>query len=205
MVLNAELKSINPILVHRPRDRTHPHTEVKLSAENLDTLKFLCREMIGKKDREKINSGIKLFQLLTERGKLGPQNPEFVSECLRQIQRHDLAEKLRNFETESAKPEDEPSDTEKVKLDLATEVIAENLIRGWRKLGRKLGVKDVKLESISKKHPSDIEETVVQLLKEWRKSVGAEAQTQKLLEALRACQFNLTADKVEERLKENGY
>ncbi|KAF3686991.1 FAS-associated death domain protein FAS-associating death domain-containing protein FADD [Channa argus] len=177
----------------------------QLSVDNLETLKFLCREMIGKKDREKINSGIKLFQLLTERGKLGPQNTEFVSACLREAQRQDLADKLTSFETQSANTNDEPDDTEKAKLDIATQVIAENLVRGWRKVGRKLGVKDVKLESISHKHPSDVEETVVELLKEWRKSVGAEAQTQKLIEVLRACQFNLTADKVEDKLKENGY
>lgn len=86
------------------------------------------------------------------------------------------------------------------KLDIATEVIAENLGKAWRKLGRKLGLTEVKLESISKRHPTDLEETVLELLKEWRKSRGAEARTEELIRALRACQHNLTADKVEHRL-----
>uniref|UniRef100_A0A3Q1GPP7 Death domain-containing protein n=1 Tax=Acanthochromis polyacanthus TaxID=80966 RepID=A0A3Q1GPP7_9TELE len=87
------------------------------------------------------------------------------------------------------------------KLDIAAEVIVENLGRNWRKLGRKLGLTDVKLESISKRHPTDLEETAVELLKEWRKSKGAEAETKYLIAALRACQQNLTADKVEDRLE----
>lgn len=79
-------------------------------------------------------------------------------------------------------------------------MIAENLSKNWRKLGRKLGLSEVKLESISKRHPTDIEETVVEMLKEWRIHRGAEARTIDLLEALKACQYNLTADKVEEKL-----
>lgn len=86
------------------------------------------------------------------------------------------------------------------KLDIATEVIAENLGNHWRKLGRKLGLTDVKLESVSKKHPTDLVETAVELLKEWRKCRGAEARTLELLKALRACTLNLTADNVEDKL-----
>lgn len=87
------------------------------------------------------------------------------------------------------------------KLDIATDVIQENLGKNWRKLGRKLGLKDIKLESISRRHPTDLEETAVELLKEWRKSRGADARTEDLIAALRACQLNMTADKVEDKLK----
>lgn len=86
------------------------------------------------------------------------------------------------------------------KLNIATEVTAENLGRHWRKLGRKLGLTDVKLESISKRHPTELEETAVELLNEWRRKRGAEARAEDLIKALRACQLNLTADKVECRL-----
>lgn len=88
------------------------------------------------------------------------------------------------------------------KLDIATEVITENLGKDWRKLGRKLGLTDVKLESVSKRHPTELGETAVELLREWRKNRGAEARTVELLQALRACKLNLTADKVEEKLAE---
>lgn len=91
------------------------------------------------------------------------------------------------------------------KLDIAKEVIAENLGKNWRKLGRKLGLTDVKLDSISRRHPTELEETAVELLKEWRKNQGTEARIEDLLKALRACQFNLTADKVEAKLARHGY
>ncbi|CAG5850959.1 unnamed protein product [Menidia menidia] len=89
-------------------------------------------------------------------------------------------------------------------MDIATEVIAENLGKSWHKLGRKLRLGGVKLESIANRHPTDLEETAVELLKEWRKSQGAGARTGQLIRALKDCQFNLTADKVEEALHSQG-
>lgn len=86
------------------------------------------------------------------------------------------------------------------KLNIATEVIAECLGKDWRKLGRKLGLTDVKLESVSKRHPTELAETAIELLREWRKYRGAQAQTEELLKALRDCKLNLTADKVEDKL-----
>ncbi|XP_040002618.1 protein FADD [Xiphias gladius] len=177
----------------------------QLSTEQLENMKFLCRHVIGKKDTEKIRAGVTLFQFLTERGRLGEDNTEYLSELLKKIQRLDLSEKLNSFESQPGYTDNQADETEKAKLDIATEVIAENLGRAWRKLGRKLGLTDVKLESIYRRHPTELEETVVELLKEWRKSRGAEAQTKELLEALRACQYNLTADKVEDKLAALGY
>lgn len=85
------------------------------------------------------------------------------------------------------------------KLDSATDVIAGNLGKPWRRLGRRLGLSDVKLESVSTRH-TDLEETAREMLKEWRKSRGAAARAAELVEALRRCDFNLTADKVEDAL-----
>ncbi|XP_026147462.1 FAS-associated death domain protein [Mastacembelus armatus] len=177
----------------------------QLSADQLDKMKFLCRDMIGKRDMEKVSNGLKLFQRLMERGELGADNTEFLSKLLEEIQRQDLLEKLRSFESQSGNSHSQPDQTERAKLDISTEVISENLGRNWRKLGRKLGLNEVKLESISSKHPTDLEETAVELLKEWRRIRGAEAQTKDLIGALRACEFNLTADKVEDRLTACGY
>ncbi|KAM4593602.1 FAS-associated death domain protein [Odontesthes bonariensis] len=177
----------------------------QLNADNLDKIKFLVRGVIGKRELEKIESGLKLFLALTERGKLAADDTDYLSDLLRQIQRHDLSDKLQRFGSQFGPVDNDLDDTEKAKLDNATEVIAANLGKNWRKLGRKLHVSDVKLESISKRHPTDLEETAVELLKEWRKSRGAGAQTEELINALRLCQFNLTADKVEERLKNLSY
>lgn len=84
---------------------------------------------------------------------------------------------------------------------MASEIIASTLGKQWRKLGRKLGLSDVKLESISEKHPTDLEETTLELLRVWRNIQKAEARVNTLINALRGCELNLTAEKVEEKLQ----
>ncbi|XP_057675795.1 FAS-associated death domain protein-like [Corythoichthys intestinalis] len=84
------------------------------------------------------------------------------------------------------------------KLDIAANVIAENLGRNWRRLGRQLGLTETKLDSVSTRHPNDLDETARELLKEWRKNRGSEVCVKDLVRALRACHQNLTADKVED-------
>lgn len=174
-----------------------------LSPDQLGQIKYLCQNDIGKRDLERIDSGLKLFQFLTERQKLSEENLDYVCERLKAAGRPDLCERLQNFSCppeNSENTENLPSEQERAKLDIATEVIVENLGRNWRKLGRKLGLTDTKLESISRRHPTELEETAVELLKEWRKSRGAEARMEDLIKALRACSLNLTADKIEDRL-----
>lgn len=85
---------------------------------------------------------------------------------------------------------------------MATEVICQNLGKFWRRVGRKLGLSEVKLDSISKRHPTDLEETAVELLKEWRKLRGPGAQAEVLIEALKACDLNLTAHTIESRISD---
>ncbi|XP_031148623.1 protein FADD [Sander lucioperca] len=172
----------------------------QLSAKELEDLTFLYKDIIGKRQRNDVKTGVQLFQLLIERGKLGADNTKFLSDSLIHINRHDLSNKLNNFESQRESTDEQPDDDEKAKLDVATEVIVEHLGRSWRKLGRRLGLNDVKLDSISRRHPTELEETTRELLKEWRKSQGAEARTAQLIQALRACTLNLTADKVEDRL-----
>ncbi|XP_041847064.1 protein FADD [Melanotaenia boesemani] len=176
----------------------------QLDADNLSKLKFLTRDVVRKREAENVDSGYKLFELLAERGKLAADDTEYVSALLKEIHRDDLADKLNSFQTQFGSIDSVLDEKERAKLEVASEVIAENLGRNWRKLGRKLRLSEVKLESVSKRHPTDLEETAVELLKEWRKSRGAEARTEELIHALRLCDFNLTADKVEEKLKALG-
>ncbi|KAM9318843.1 FAS-associated death domain protein [Pholidichthys leucotaenia] len=172
----------------------------ELSSNQLQELKFLVRDEIKRKALEGIDNGTKLFEILMERNKLSAENTEYLSDLLTKIHRPDLSERLRTFERdhEAVRYGTEPAETEK--LNKATDVIAENVGRPWRKLGRKLGLSEVKLDSISANRHTDLEEVVRELLKEWRKMKGAEARTEELIKALRDCQLNMTADKVEEKL-----
>ncbi|XP_074515983.1 FAS-associated death domain protein-like [Sebastes fasciatus] len=174
----------------------------ELTQEQLTDLKFLCQDLgIGKRTLESIDTGTKLFQVLTERRLLTADNTETLTGLLSHIKRQDLSDQLNGYSPSGSTDNNQPEQEERDKLDIATDVIAENLGRSWRKLGRKLGLNDVKLDSISKRHPTELEETTREMLKEWRKSRKAEARAEDLIGALRACQFNLTADKVEERLQ----
>ncbi|XP_031702607.1 FAS-associated death domain protein [Anarrhichthys ocellatus] len=171
----------------------------QLNQEQLDSMKFLCKDF-GKGVLEKIKNGTQLFQLLTEKDMLAADKTEYLSQLLKCIKRNDLSDKLNSWtESRSGDSEDQPDAAERAKLNVATDVIAENLGKNWRKLGRKLGLTDVKLESVSRRH-TDLEETARELLKEWRRSRRAEARVSDLVAALRACQLNLTAEKVEDSL-----
>ncbi|KAM6950408.1 FAS-associated death domain protein [Lycodopsis pacificus] len=172
----------------------------QLNEEQLGRIKFLCRD-IGKRALENIKNGTQLFQILTENGKLRADKTEYLSQLLKGIERSDLSDKLDSWtESGSGDSDDQPDAAERAKLNVATDVIAENLGKNWRKLGRKLGLTDVKLESVSRRH-TDLEETARELLKEWRRSRRAQARASDLVAALRACQLNLTADNVEDRLR----
>ncbi|XP_029985562.1 FAS-associated death domain protein [Sphaeramia orbicularis] len=170
----------------------------QLTAEELEKLKYLCDKDIGKRDLEKSTTGLKLFQLLKHRNKLGPGNTDYLSDRLGRIHRQDLRDKLEGIDGQT---ENQPDEAERARLNVATEVIAENLGKSWRKLGRKLGLSEVKLDSINAKHQFDLEEITVEMLKEWRKSQGARARVEDLTKALRDCQLKLTAEKVEARLE----
>ncbi|KAJ7983393.1 hypothetical protein DPEC_G00379240 [Dallia pectoralis] len=171
----------------------------ELTQEQLEKMKFRCIEDIPKSIREKATKGFELFSVLMERNKLGPDNTDFVVSLLTDIGRLDLAKLL---DDEKKCPSNQlPSDEELAKLQIATRVITENLGRRWRAYGRKLGMTETKLDHISQKHPNDLEEQVVLLLKEWRKIHKAEAKTDTLIEALRSCDQNFTADLIETELQ----
>lgn len=82
----------------------------KLSSKELEEMKFLCREIIGKKNMEQINSALNLFQFLSERGKLAADRTEFLSKLLKDIQRPGLSEIVENFQ---GKPDDQLEPTER--------------------------------------------------------------------------------------------
>lgn len=84
----------------------------QLTKDQLEGIKFLCRDVVGKREQEKIDSGSKLFQSLTERGKLGVDNKEYLCRLLQEIQRHDLSDKLKHFVGRPDSPNSQPDEKE---------------------------------------------------------------------------------------------
>lgn len=175
----------------------------KLTDDNVKNLKFMCQPDIGKKRLEKINTGIELFECLIERAAIGPDNTGLLRKLLNDIGQAVLLEIVEDYERYATRSTDGLDPKEREKIDIATEVIVEQLGRKWLQVGRKLGLQQTHLEGIQEKHSRDLEEQVRELIRQWMKIRRENARVDELLKALRDCKQNLTADLVEKKLRES--
>ena len=70
----------------------------ELSVENLDSLKYLLRDLLTMREIESAVSAIDLFVFLEQRNELGSENCHLLQDLLTQIRREDLVGKLKEFE-----------------------------------------------------------------------------------------------------------
>ncbi|XP_049677237.1 FAS-associated death domain protein [Accipiter gentilis] len=173
-----------------------------LSDNELSSLKFLCRGKIGKRKLEAVRSGSELFAILLEQQVITSDKVAFLEGLLKSIKREDLVSQLKQFveEGEVNDPDDEPDVHEKRLQKVAIEVICENVGRDWKMLIRKLGLSEVKMDRIVAANPFNLREQLFQSLREWQKWKGKDAKVPDLIIALRDCNMNLVADRVEQKL-----
>ncbi|NWZ15181.1 FADD protein, partial [Agelaius phoeniceus] len=165
-----------------------------LSAADVEEVKFLCRDKIGKGKSEMVRVGLELFDMLMERRVIAPDHLEFLKDLLRSIRRGDLLTLVEQFEQgELQAPEDQQDQHEK-----PFDVIRANVGRDWKKLMRELGLPEVKLDKVEVAYRYDLEEMVFQALREWQKWKGKDAKVADLIKALQRCNLRLVADWVEE-------
>ena len=69
-----------------------------LEKEQLERLKYLCKDRIPDGDRERIKTPEQLLLELEQRQVITPNSLQFLIDSLENIGRKDLAENLRNFE-----------------------------------------------------------------------------------------------------------
>ncbi|XP_050754300.1 FAS-associated death domain protein [Gymnogyps californianus] len=174
----------------------------RLSDSELSSLKFLCRATIGKRKLESVQSGGDLFSILLEQQLIASDKVAFLERLLESIKREDLVSQLKQFveEGEVSAPDDQPDMHEKGLQKAAIEVICENVGRDWKMLMRKLGISEVKMDRIVAANPFNLHEQLFQSLREWQKWKGKDAKVTDLIKALRACNMNLVADRVEQKL-----
>ncbi|NXG76375.1 FADD protein, partial [Baryphthengus martii] len=158
-------------------------------------LKFLCCNKIGKRKLESVRSGGELFTILLEQQDIAKDNVVFLEKMLKSIKREDLVSQLKQFveEGEVNDPDDQPDMHEK-----PIEVISNNVGRNWKMLMRKLDLSEVQMDRIVEAYPRDLREQLVQSLREWQRCRGRDAKVTDLIRALRGCEMNLVADKVEQ-------
>ncbi|NXD26160.1 FADD protein, partial [Spelaeornis formosus] len=165
-----------------------------LSDTELSSMKFLCRDRISKRKLEMVQSGRELFTILLEQREIAADSLGFLRKLLQHISRSDLLSQLVQFEEEESHTcDDQPDGHEK-----PVAVICDNVGRDWKKLMRELGMPEVKLDRIEAAYRFNLYEELVQALREWQRWKGKDAKVADLIKALRGCNLNLVADKVEE-------
>ncbi|XP_051478058.1 FAS-associated death domain protein [Apus apus] len=172
--------------------------------KELSSLKFLCRGKIGKRKLESTQSGNDLFVCLLEQKLIASDKVDFLEFLLKQLKREDLVSQLQQFvaDGEVNAPEEQPDAHEKRRLKAAIEVVCDNVGKDWKRVVRKLGVSEVKMERIIAANPCNLHEQFTQSLLEWQRWKGGDAKASDLIKALRDCHLNLVADTVEQKLKE---
>ena len=70
----------------------------ELSTRNLESMKFLCRDILTTRELEAIgNDALNLVVFLEQRRELGSDNFDLLKDLLTQIKREDLVRKMKDF------------------------------------------------------------------------------------------------------------
>lgn len=166
-------------------------------------MKFLCRDKIGKRKLDAVQSGCELSDILIEQQEISRDNLELLKKLLQHIKRRDLLSEVEQFEEEGpGASDDQPDEHEKCLLRAAVAVIGNHVGREWKRLMRELRVPEVKLDSIEAAYPLDLSEKLFQGLREWQKRKGKDAKVADLITALQGCNLTYVAEKVEERISQ---
>lgn len=89
-------------------------------------------------------------------------------------------------------------------LQVAFDIVCDNVGRDWKRLARVLKLSEVKIDGIEERYPRSLSEQVRETLRVWKIAERENATVAKLVNALRMCQLNLVADLVEEALQARG-
>ncbi|KAM7035233.1 FAS-associated death domain protein [Acridotheres tristis] len=174
-----------------------------LSDAELSQMKFLCKDKIGKRKLDEVQSGRELFIILMEQQLITHNNLKFLKMMLQDIRRDDLLAQVVQFEEEEPHaPDDQPDVHEKRLLKAAINVICDNVGRDWKKLLRELGMSEVKLDRVMAAYPNSLYEQLFQGLREWQVHKGKDAKVADLIKALQACNLKYAADKVKEKISQ---
>ncbi|XP_075693152.1 FAS-associated death domain protein [Rhinoderma darwinii] len=167
----------------------------KLDDKELEDMKFLCQKNIVKKKMELITSPIHLFRHLKELMEISEDDLSFLVKLFNTINRPDLAKEVERFQGRQSRSSPVES-SERDQLDLAFDIICDNVGKDWKKLIRTLGVTDVTMDQVIYANPNNMREQLMQCLKEWRKKKKDSATVSALVQALENCRMRLVSEKI---------
>ncbi|KAM4617570.1 FAS-associated death domain protein [Discoglossus pictus] len=173
----------------------------KLDETELGNLKFLCREIIGKRKLESIKSTNDLFTCLIELTEISDKNLDFLKKLLKGIKRQDLVQEVGEFQENQLGVNAEPEPLERSQLEQAFDIVCENVGHNWKMVIRRLGVSDTIIDGIVYANPYNMQEQKMQCLRHWGKQKRGQAQVSDLIQVLRSCKMCLVAERVMEELQ----
>ncbi|XP_006977390.1 FAS-associated death domain protein [Peromyscus maniculatus bairdii] len=171
-----------------------------LSNSDLMELKFLCRERVGKRKLERVQSGLDLFSVLLEQNDLERARTGLLRELLASLRRHDLLQRLDDFEAGTAAAAS-PGEAD---LRVAFDIVCDNVGRDWKRLARQLKLSEAKIDGVEERYPRSLSDQVRETLRVWKIAEREQATVAGLVKALRGCRLNLVADLVEEAVQAQG-
>ncbi|CAG5121212.1 unnamed protein product [Candidula unifasciata] len=157
--------------------RRHKQMIIKLGrlikTDELNTLKFLCKDIIPAKLREKITTTEALFEALEERRKVLPGDQTFLRELLQDgLQgRVDVLEVVEEYERGGlCSPDVDSVRFSGLQIeDFTQEVqfLKDNIGREYKSFLRRLGVKECHIDQKEIEYPRNIQEIIHQCIRQW--------------------------------------
>ncbi|XP_015765340.1 PREDICTED: uncharacterized protein LOC107344210 isoform X4 [Acropora digitifera] len=111
----------------------------KLLIDDLEKLKFACKDAVPYGKMEEVTTGFKFFDLLEQNGKISPQNLTFLENMMKAIRRADLGLEVKQFMTgneaqqgiswprDAGLKDDSPSNGPVVRQDEGDEVVPDGV------------------------------------------------------------------------------
>ncbi|XP_067054528.1 uncharacterized protein [Acropora muricata] len=99
----------------------------KLLIDDLEKLKFACKDAVPYGKMEEVTTGFKFFDLLEQNGNISPQNLTPLEKMMKAIRRADLALEVKQFMTDAGLKDDSPSNGPVVRQDEGDEVVPDGL------------------------------------------------------------------------------
>lgn len=164
-----------------------------LRPNELEAMKYLCSNEIPLRRREEISRALSLWEVLEEKELLSALDTRFLKTLIRDAAsgRDDLISIITAYEQQSATSKVSYAGLSK-DIDLVVESIN---YKKWRTLARRLGLSDQVIDNLAEKYQNNIQEQVHHALILWSK--GENVSRESLITALKSCEMNMTAHKIE--------